>query len=62
MLIDYSVAGDVHKRHRRIMTPAFGIRESKAFVPLFSAYAAKVFPAPLPLTQNISLISSIIHA
>ncbi|KIM40378.1 hypothetical protein M413DRAFT_446565 [Hebeloma cylindrosporum] len=34
--------GEDHKRHRRIMTPAFGSKESKAFVPLFFAYAAKL--------------------
>ncbi|KIM48379.1 hypothetical protein M413DRAFT_16317 [Hebeloma cylindrosporum] len=34
--------GDDHKRHRRIMNPAFGGKETKAFVPLFSAYAAKL--------------------
>lgn len=55
MLIDYAMTGDVHKRHRRIMTPAFGAKESKAFVPLFFAYAAKVlFPPFLP--QNINHI------
>ena len=57
MLIDYAITGDDHKRHRRIMSPAFGAKESKAFVPLFFAYAAKVFP-PLFLPKNVNLISS----
>ena len=28
-------AGEVHKRHRRAMAPAFGLAESKALLPYF---------------------------
>jgi hypothetical protein len=59
MLIDYAMTGDDHKRHRRIMTPAFGAKESKAFVPLFFAYAAKVFsPFSFPKTSILPLNNS----
>ncbi|KAF8161361.1 cytochrome P450 [Crassisporium funariophilum] len=34
--------GHEHRRQRRIMNPAFGAKESKAFVPIFSSYAAKL--------------------
>jgi hypothetical protein len=34
--------GDVHKRQRRVMLPAFGTGESRAFVSIFSQYAAQV--------------------
>ncbi|KDR75603.1 hypothetical protein GALMADRAFT_226232 [Galerina marginata CBS 339.88] len=34
--------GHDHKRQRRIMNPAFGNKESKAFVPLFFYHAAKL--------------------
>jgi cytochrome P450 len=34
--------GPDHRRQRRIMNPAFGAHESKAFVPLFTHYASKL--------------------
>ncbi|KAJ8083025.1 hypothetical protein PM082_008887 [Marasmius tenuissimus] len=36
------VHGEDHKRHRRIMNPAFGASESKALVPIFSAAASSL--------------------
>jgi len=45
MLFDRGVAwaeGDVHKRQRKAMAPAFGLSESKALVPRFLLVANKV--------------------
>ncbi|KAK1227410.1 hypothetical protein PQX77_009595 [Marasmius sp. AFHP31] len=36
----YPSAGEDHKRHRRIMNPAFGAPEAKALVPVFSEAAS----------------------
>ncbi|KAK1225575.1 hypothetical protein PQX77_011467 [Marasmius sp. AFHP31] len=36
------VQGEDHKRHRRIMNPAFGASEAKALVPIFSAAASSL--------------------
>ncbi|KAL0579177.1 hypothetical protein V5O48_002799 [Marasmius crinis-equi] len=36
------VQGDDHKRHRRIMNPAFGPAESRALVPIFSSAASSL--------------------
>lgn len=35
-------AGDVHKRQRKVMLPAFGVPESKALLPVFRHYAEQV--------------------
>ena len=37
-----SRAGDVHKRQRKVMLPAFGSSESKALLPVFRHYAEQV--------------------
>ena len=34
--------GDVHKRQRKVMLPAFGSPESKALLPVFRHYAEQV--------------------
>ncbi|KAF5375503.1 hypothetical protein D9615_009187 [Tricholomella constricta] len=34
--------GDIHKRHRKVMLPGFSGPEAKAYLPVFSAYAAKM--------------------
>ncbi|KAK7056385.1 hypothetical protein VNI00_002939 [Paramarasmius palmivorus] len=34
--------GDTHKRHRKVMQPAFSASEAKAFLPLFSSRAALI--------------------
>lgn len=34
--------GDDHKRHRRVMQPAFGAREAKLLLPVFYGYADKL--------------------
>ncbi|KAI0752821.1 cytochrome P450 [Daedaleopsis nitida] len=34
--------GDVHKRQRKVMLPAFGVPESKALLPVFRHYAEQV--------------------
>ena len=34
--------GDVHKRQRKVMLPAFGAPESKALLPVFRHYAEQV--------------------
>ncbi|KAH9851138.1 cytochrome P450 [Lenzites betulinus] len=34
--------GDVHKRQRKVMLPAFGLSESKALLPVFRHYAEQV--------------------
>ena len=34
--------GDVHKRQRRAMTPAFGLAEAKALLPVFARSADRV--------------------
>ena len=45
VLLDKGVAwaqGDVHKRQRKALTPAFGLSESKALIPRFLLVANKV--------------------
>ncbi|KAK7039113.1 hypothetical protein VNI00_010298 [Paramarasmius palmivorus] len=34
--------GDVHKRHRRVLSPAFSVNHMKSFIPLFQQYAEKL--------------------
>jgi cytochrome P450 len=34
--------GDVHKRQRRVLLPAFGVSEARSFVPIFNKYASQV--------------------
>ena len=45
ILLDKGLAwaeGDVHKRQRKALTPAFGLGESKALMPRFLLVANKV--------------------
>ncbi|RXW23194.1 hypothetical protein EST38_g2664 [Candolleomyces aberdarensis] len=37
-----SVEGDVHKRHRKGIRPAFGVPETRALLPVFNAIAVKL--------------------
>ncbi|KAI3609923.1 cytochrome p450 [Moniliophthora roreri] len=36
------VVGDEHKRHRRLLSPAFSLSHMKSFIPLFQEYAKKL--------------------
>ena len=46
-----TLTGDVHKRQRRAMTPAFGLVEAKGLLPYFAQSATKVRPCIMPV-QN----------
>jgi cytochrome P450 len=46
--------GDVHRRQRRVMQPAFGIAELKAICPVFSYYANEVAMFKFNLGHNES--------
>ena len=37
-----SVEGDVHRRHRKGIRPAFGVPETRALLPVFNGVANKV--------------------
>ena len=45
--------GEVHKRHRRAMTPAFGALEIKNLLPSFLEFANKVCPFTGPLACGV---------
>ena len=47
-----SLLGANHRRQRKIMIPAFRSRESRSFVPIFNAAAAKVPHSSVPQTQT----------
>ncbi|EEB95215.1 hypothetical protein MPER_05850, partial [Moniliophthora perniciosa FA553] len=36
------VTGDEHKRHRRVLSPAFSISHMKSFLPLFQQHASQL--------------------
>jgi hypothetical protein len=36
------IPGDVHKRHRKAMLPAFGTPETRAFLPIFTSVIEKI--------------------
>ena len=44
--------GDVHKRHRRAMSPAFGLVEAKSLLPYFMNSATKAREPRLHLISN----------
>jgi len=46
-----TVTGEVHKRQRRAMAPAFGLVEVKGLLPYFAQSATKVRPCVMPV-QN----------
>jgi cytochrome P450 len=45
-------AGDVHKRQRRAMTPAFGLVEAKGLLPYFAQSATKVRDRPMSIWRR----------
>ena len=44
--------GDVHKRQRRAMAPAFGLVEAKALYPYFTRYSNSVCHRSVPATSS----------
>lgn len=47
--------GDAHKRHRKVIQPAFGISETKALHPVFQEIAVQVRRALVSLLHEFFL-------
>lgn len=50
--------GNTHKRHRRAMTPAFGLVEAKGLLPYFAQSVAKVDRLFIPIDCNFLTLRS----
>jgi len=53
LLAPNNPVGDIHKRHRRAMAPAFGLVEAKGLVPYFMGTVTKVCELCLHLTLKV---------
>ena len=58
----FACLGNDHKRHRKVMLPAFGRPESRAFLPLFCGYAAQErISSLITLPQQIYISYRLAH-